>query len=116
MGVEFSARIFPGVAQMVACLTGGQEAVGSSPATRTKIPPESHDFGGILLEKVTSFEDDFSLTTCLPTDGRIARQMRRASLPVYSTVPPASAGGLCLRLFFSLFCGADFVPVIDSAG
>jgi hypothetical protein len=29
-------KLFPGVAQLVARLTGGQEAVGSSPATRTK--------------------------------------------------------------------------------
>ena len=27
---------YPGVAQLVACLTGGQEAAGSSPVTRTK--------------------------------------------------------------------------------
>lgn len=26
----------PGVAQLVACLTGGQEAAGSNPVTRTK--------------------------------------------------------------------------------
>ena len=26
---------YPGVAQLVACLTGGQEAAGSSPVTRT---------------------------------------------------------------------------------
>ena len=29
-------NIYPGVAQLVACLTGGQEAAGSSPVTRTK--------------------------------------------------------------------------------
>jgi hypothetical protein len=28
--------LYPGMAQLVARLTGGQEAVGSSPATRTK--------------------------------------------------------------------------------
>ena len=31
--------MFPGVAQLVACLTGGQEAAGSSPVTRTKFKP-----------------------------------------------------------------------------
>ena len=30
---------YPGVAQLVACLTGGQEAAGSSPVTRTKEKP-----------------------------------------------------------------------------
>ena len=30
--------IYPGVAQLVACLTGGQEAAGSSPVTRTIEP------------------------------------------------------------------------------
>ena len=30
---------YPGVAQLVACLTGGQEAAGSSPVTRTISKP-----------------------------------------------------------------------------
>ena len=33
--------LFPGMAQLVARLTGGQEAAGSSPVTRTKNPNET---------------------------------------------------------------------------
>lgn len=32
---RFNMNAYPGVAQLVACLTGGQEAAGSSPVTRT---------------------------------------------------------------------------------
>lgn len=46
--------VHPGVAQLVARLTGGQEAVGSSPATRTKIPLKSCDFNGIFFIFITS--------------------------------------------------------------
>ena len=50
-----------------------EDKLGSELETLDKIPPKSGDFGGICLEKVMSFGGDFSLTTCLPTNGRIAR-------------------------------------------
>ncbi len=36
--ITYYLTLYPGVAQLVARLTGGQEAAGSSPVTRTKNP------------------------------------------------------------------------------
>ena len=44
----FTYTLYPGVAQLVARLTGGQEAAGSSPVTRTKTL-ETSVFQGFLL-------------------------------------------------------------------
>ncbi len=44
MGKQGTEVEYPGVAQLVACLTGGQEAVGSSPATRTNNYGLKHKF------------------------------------------------------------------------
>ena len=46
-----------------------EDKLGSELETLDKIPSKSCDFGGISLEKVINFCGDFSLTTCLPTDG-----------------------------------------------
>ena len=40
---------YPGVAQVVARLTGGQEAAGSSPVTRTKIGNPLMKIGGFSI-------------------------------------------------------------------
>ena len=96
----------PGVAQLVACLVRDQEAAGSNPVTRTKIPPKSYDFGGIFLEIVMNFDVVFLLTTYLPTVGRIPRHSAKGVLsPFINAMPLASVGDLSL----SLFCGADIV-------
>lgn len=62
------------------------------------VPPKSDDLGGISLEKVTSFEGRFILSTCLSAvDGEL--------FDGWNELPPASAGGF--GLFFDLrrrFC------------
>lgn len=53
--------MYPGVAQLVARLLWEQDAVGSSPATRTKIPLKSLILGGFscfLSIAVQSFREN----------------------------------------------------------
>src|SRR5699024_5445873 len=45
---------YPGVAQLVACLTGGQEAAGSSPVTRTTSLRTTYRSQRLFYEKATS--------------------------------------------------------------
>ena len=48
--------IYPGVAQLVARMVRVHEAVGSNPATRTKIPPFLYKNGGFFLLFVAKIE------------------------------------------------------------
>ena len=45
--------IYPGVAQLVARLTGGQEAAGSSPVTRTSQHNRLHGYADVFSKEYT---------------------------------------------------------------
>ena len=85
-----------------------QEAAGSNPVTRTKIPPKSGDFGGISLKKLYILSEILRWPHVCPQTGGFFDRWNECPLLVYTATPSASAGGfLCLGLFFVLrrkFC------------